>query len=325
VTVPVHVNGKETEIKVLKRFLPESVSLDGLSTLNNDARLIGLSWWAPSAATVLALSRGMFRIVTSNYNGFASVLRYGYVFIDVDFFVEVMAEGWDQIVADVLRIIPNATLPKSPPELLVDLTAVQPNLWPLSLGPIVRRSGNLIWIDLVACTAVLDRSLEFPAIAGAVGNARAAHFERTTQQTIDTTPWAPGSELAKKIGAKIKKPDGNELTDIDAIGEKGNALLLISCKSMIYSDRYDSGDYDSVRNIRTTVEEAVKWWSGIAAYLKEHPTGINYDFSQYSKIIPVVCTPQPVFVAEPYASMFVQPGLNVACSLNELRTWLTSN
>src|SRR5689334_784550 len=271
VMVPVHVNGKETKVKILKRFLPESVSLDGLSALNNDARLSGLSWWAPLAATALALSRGMFRIVTSNYNGFASLLRYGYVFMDLELFMEVMAEGWNLIVADVLRVIPNATLPQSPAELFANLIAVQPNLWPLSLGPIVRQAGDLVWIDLVACTAALDRSLEFPAITGAAGNARASHFEATTQQTINTTAWAPSPELAKKIGARIKKPDGQDLTDIDAIGEHGKTLLLVSCKSTIYSDRYDSGDYDSVRNIRTTIENAVEWWASIAEYLKENP------------------------------------------------------
>jgi hypothetical protein len=80
VQVPVHVQGENMEVKVLKRFLPEMISLDGLAKLNEDARLDGLAWWRPSATAVLALSRGMFRILASSGNSFVSLLRYGYVF-----------------------------------------------------------------------------------------------------------------------------------------------------------------------------------------------------------------------------------------------------
>jgi hypothetical protein len=325
VQVPVHVQGKNMELKVLMRFLPAMISLEGLAKLNEDARLDGLTWWNPSATAVLALSRGMFRIVVSQYNGFVSLLRYGYVFTDEGHFLEVIGGGWKMICEDVLRVIPGATLPNSPAELFDALVAFRPTLWPLSPGPIVRRAGASVWIDLIACTAVLERSFEFPIVDGDVGNARADHFEGTTQQTINATPWAPGPELAQMIGRDIKKADGTKLTDLDALGEKGLRLLLVSCKSMVYSVRYDSGDYLTVRNIRTTAEAAVKWWAEVADHLKEHPKGPNYDFSKYQDIIPVVCTPEVVYVANPYSLKFVAPGLNAVCSLNELRTWLMKN
>jgi len=325
VQVPAHVQGKEMELRVLKRFLPEMVSLDGLATLNRDARLDGLTWWKPSAAAVLALARGMFRILTTNYNGFPSLLRYGYVFMDHEHFLEVISGAWEMISKDVQRVIPRATLPNSAAELFEALMAFQPTLWPLFPGPIVRRAGASIWIDLIACTAVLAGSLEFPIVDGDVGNARADHFEGTTQQTINATPWAPGAELAAMIAREIKKQDGTKLTDLDALGENGSRLLLVSCKSMVYSGRYDSGDYVTVRNIRTTAEEAVRFWADVAAYLKEHPKGPNYDFAKYGDIIPVVCTPRVVYVADPFSLRFVLPGLNAVCSLHELRTWLMEN
>jgi hypothetical protein len=325
VQVPVHVQGKDMELKVLKRFLPQMVSLDGLAKLNEDARLDGLTWWKPSATVVLALSRGMFRILATSYNGFASLLRYGYVFIDEEHFLEVFGGGWNVICEDVLRVIPGATIPNSPAELFDALVAFRPTLWPLWPGPIVRRAGSAVWIDVIACTAVLERSLEYPIVDGDVGNARADHFEGTAQQTINATPWAPGPELAPMIAREIKKADGTKLTDLDALGEKDLSLLLVSCKSMVYSGRYDSGDYVTVRNIRTIAEEAVRYWAEVAAYLKKHPKGPNYDFSKYDDIIPVVCTPQVVYVADPYSLRFVEPGLNAACSLNELRIWLMKN
>jgi hypothetical protein len=325
VQIPVHVQGENMEVKVLKRFLPEMISLDGLAKLNEDARLDGLAWWRPSATAVLALSRGMFRILASSGNSFVSLLRYGYVFINEEYFLEVFSNGWNVIFEDVLRVVPGAIIPDSPAALFDALVALQPTLWPLSPGPVVRRAGSAVWIDVIACTAILERSLEFPIVDGGVGNARADHFEGTTQQTINATSWAPGPELAQMISREIKKADGTKLTDLDALGEKGQRLILVSCKSMVYSGSYDSGNYVTVRNIRTIAEEAVRYWAEVAAYVKKHPKGPNYDFSKYEDIIPVVCTPQVVYVADPYSLRFVEPGLNAVCSLNELRTWLMNN
>lgn len=324
IAVPVHLQGDDVEAKVLKRFLPQMLSLDGLAKLNVDSRLAGLTWWKPSAALVLALSRAMFWIIATSANGFASLLRYGYVFVDEDHFLESFHIGWEAIWKDVLRVIPGATIPTSPSQLLDDLTEVRPTLWPLVPGAVVRRAGSAVWIDVVACTAVLVRSLEYPIVDGDIGNARADHFEGTTQQTINATPWAPGTELAPMIAKEIKKADKTKLTDLDALGERGGRLLLVSCKSMVYSGRYDSGDYVTVRNIRTTVEEAVRFWAEVADYLKKNPKGPNYDFSKYEEIIPVVCTPHVVYVEDSFSLRFVQPGLNAECSLDELRTWLMS-
>lgn len=325
VQVPVHVQGEDIEVKVLKRFLPEMISLDGLAKLNEDARLDGLAWWSPSATAVLALSRGMFRILASSGNSFVSLLRYGYVFITEEYFLEIFRDGWNAIFKDVLRVVPGATIPNSPAALFDSLVAFQPTLWPLSPRPIVRRAGSAVWIDVIACTAILERSLEFPIVDGGVGNARADHFEGTTQQTINATSWAPGPALAQMISREIKKADETKLTDLDALGEKGQRLILVSCKSMVYSGSYDSGNYVTVRNMRTTAEEAVQYWAEVVAYVKKHPKGPNYDFSKYEDIIPVVCTPQVVYVADPYSLRFVEPGLRAVCSLNELRTWLTKN
>ena len=173
---------------------------------------------------------GYVRILAGNYNGFASLLLYGYVFIDQEYFLEVISGAWEMISKNVQRVIPRAALPNSAAELFEALVAFQPTLWPLSPGPIVRRAGTSVWIDLIACTAVLAGSLEFPIVDGDVGNARADHFEGTTQQTINATPWAPGPELAPMIAREIKQQDGTKLTDLDALGENGFRLLLVSCK-----------------------------------------------------------------------------------------------
>jgi hypothetical protein len=127
------------------------------------------------------------------------------------------------------------------------------------------------------------------------------------------------------IGREVTKQDGTKLTDLDALAERESQLLLVSCKSMVYSGRYDSGEYVTVRNIRTTAEEAVRYWAEVTAYLKKHPKGPNYYFLKYRDIVPIVCTPGVVYVADSFSLRFVLPGLNAVCSLHELRTWLMKN
>jgi hypothetical protein len=50
--------------------------------------------------------------------------------------------------------------------------------------------------------------------------------------------------------------------------------------------------------------------------------GDNFDFSKFSKIIPVVCTPAKVYVPIGLATAEVQQGLRAASSVAELAAWL---
>jgi hypothetical protein len=68
---------------------------------------------------------------------------------------------------------------------------------------------------------------------------------------------------------------GKQITDIDAIGAQGTTLLFVSCKSMIYSKRYDMGDYAAVRNVSTMLVDAVDKWKKLAANLLATP-GDNF-------------------------------------------------
>jgi hypothetical protein len=158
--------------------------------------------------------------------------------------------------------------------------------------------------------------------AGAAANARAATFERTTQAHIDLSNWAPLPKWLDYRGRTLRIA-GHDLTDVDAIGVDGNTILLVSCKSIVYSPQYDVGDFRIVRNVATVVNEAVAYWQGIVRLLRENRRGDNFDFTTFENILGVVCTPFVVFTADESALREIADGLRAAVSLDELDRWLS--
>ena len=93
---------------------------------------------------------------------------------------------------------------------------------------------------------------------------------------------------------------------------------MVSCKSVVYSSAYDTGEYTTVRNTASLIEKAVAYWQEKSAFFVANPIGDNYDFTKYERFIAVVCTPWPVYVPISLATQEVAPGLLVATSVGEL-------
>jgi hypothetical protein len=178
-------------------------------------------------------------------------------------------------------------------------------------------------LDVWAATARLDATLEFDIREGPIANARAEHFELAIQELINRSPWKPGSALAELRGRSLRHR-GTLITDIDAIGECGGELLLVSCKSTIYSAEYDAGDYRTVRNVATTVSHAAEEWDRKISFLRTFSVGDNFDFSAFRHIVGIVCTPTAVYVPLGTATEEIRPGLRAASSMAELARWLGS-
>ena len=116
---------------------------------------------------------------------------------------------------------------------------------------------------------------------------------------------------------------GRDLTDVDALGVNGNTILLVSCKSIVYSPEYDAGEFRIVRNVATVVNDAVKYWHDIMRLLRENGRGDNFDFTTFDNILGVVCTPFVVFTSDESALREITDGLRAAVSLDELNRWLS--
>jgi hypothetical protein len=50
---------------------------------------------------------------------------------------------------------------------------------------------------------------------------------------------------------------GRDITDFDALGLKDRKLMLVSCKSRIYSGKFDQGDPGTIRATVNVAKEAL--------------------------------------------------------------------
>lgn len=122
--------------------------------------------------------------------------------------------------------------------------------WPLLAGPVVRQEGATICVDLAMATrAFLD--LSAPIDGGEAANRRARVFELAVQRAVDKSNWRASDDV-RSLRGKTLRAAGQKLTDIDALGEQGGTLLLISCKSIIYRPELDAGTHQCVRNAAET-------------------------------------------------------------------------
>ena len=179
------------------------------------------------------------------------------------------------------------------------LVSVQGSLVPFVIGSPVIRTGDRLLMDLHAASDLFGISIEYPVTGGGAGNARAEHFEYSVQSAIDSTEWKPSSSTA--LLRKVLRLDGNDVTDIDALAELDGTLLLIDCKSRVYSAAVEHADFRAFQNNRQFVEEKVHHWNGVIETLRASPVGDNYDLSRLKEVLGVVCTPFPVYVEDPAA------------------------
>jgi len=193
--------------------------------------------------------------------------------------------------------------------------------WPLVPGPVLRIDGDAVVLDLYSATMRLNALISETAQRGAAANARATLFELRVQSVIDNSTWRPETPLRSLRGRPLRRA-GKALTDVDALGVRGTSLLLVSCKSTLYSPEYDAGDHAVVRNRADLLSRAIAEWDQKVASFRSHPIGDNFDFSPFKDVWGVVCTPMPVFApAEPLTSM-APSMLGAGCSYHELEAWL---
>ena len=251
----------------------------------------------------------------------SSMTQQGYFFVGEERLRDIVDKYLPEIVEQLTPWTPGFTWPTNYVQWRESLLAVAASLWPLSSGNVLRRFRDNFLIDTTGASHALLHRLEL-ARSSLIGNLRAREFELQCQDMIDATSWAPLPDVKALRGRPLRQ-GGKVLTDIDAIGVKERTLLIVSCKSIIYDRTYDLGEFRVIRNIQTTIDDAVDTWEGVAAKLRQEPTGENFDFSQFEEIIGVVCTPFAAYSSEERSVAFVKPGLRASSSVLELRDWLS--
>lgn len=319
----IHVADRKESGKLVKaeaKYLPALLSIDPFARLLGDKRVDPSLILTDESASLLYLLACSTTLLARHYSGFLSAVMTGYLMWNADRCFSIL-RGLFEEVPETVRHIVRAAGVRSADEVITRLASVSGSDWPLSAGPVFRHDGDAVCVDLAAAASRLDTSLEFPAIQGELANARAHHFEDEVQAIIDDSCWQPSSGLWGLRRRKIMR-NGRQISDVDAIGEHEGTLLLVSCKSVVYSKSYDAGDYKAVRNAASLVRDAVLRWDAVMEELRQNRTGDNYDLSSLRSIVGVVCTPNVIFVDLDTAKRFAAPGLRSSSSAVELAEWL---
>lgn len=210
----------------------------------------------------------------------------------------------------------------SAPQWIHYLQSMRGSAWPLIPGPVLRSDGHAALLDFYFASLRLNALIGEFGQTGVAANIRSNFFELSVQAAIDGSAWRPTHAMAKLRGKPLRR-QGRHITDIDAIGIQGDRLLCVSCKSTLYSPQYDAGEFRTIRNREGMLLTAIAEWDKKIETLRANPTGDNFDFSAFTDIIGVVCTPLPVYTSTtPVAAMTPQT-LAPGCSFRELEMWLS--
>jgi hypothetical protein len=321
--------GEPTEdntVEVLVNYRPTLENFEGLAALAQDSRF-GSEYVDGSVGILLLLLYLAFPlVVTMNRLGrthpFVSLARYGYMVLPTSMFIEVVDSLLGDYVPKVIDIMGDISLPSSANGLIESLELFDSRFWPAKFGQVHHQYHEILYLDLWGASIRLSQILEFPKGTGEISHARGEHFEKVVQKEIDASSWCPPKDL-HSMRRRTLRYSSRAIGDLDAVGHRAGKLLIASCKSYVYSGQYDIGDYKSVRNLSSTLEQDVADLKAFVAFLTSHPKGDNYDFSEYHDILALICTPQVIFVPIGTATETIDTKLYIASSFPEFRKWLS--
>jgi hypothetical protein len=319
---PVTLNVAElvgTPGKLEGAFLPRILDFAALRTLLAQAPATEVLATHREVGALFALLSMGVRLIARHPPNMMTVVARGFILLTREQFMSECGLGaWRAELPDFLA----EWAQMDDAQLVADsLVAMRGDSWPLRAGSVIRIDENAVCLDLATATTRLEAALQHSAIQGSVANLRADHFEDQTQAAIDRTSWQP-TETLRKVRRQTLRRGGRAVTDIDALGERDGVLLVISCKSFIYSDKYDIGEFRTVRNVAQMVAEAARHWATFVDELVHTPQGDNFNFGAFRQIIGVVCTPVVPYVVLGVATAEVSPGLQRTVSIRELEDWL---
>jgi len=281
-------------------------------------------WPNPEFYLVLMAARFALQAHRKLSAALLSTLEVGYWSVYTDTLERGVSAELPEIINEMRSLFPSVDFDDVASEFLTKLQNTQVSLRPLKRGPLVRVDGDLALVDMEAISSTLDKSADFPDIQGDVANIRGGYFEDSIQRTIDQSPWAPPVEF-RNYHRRVLRQSGRALTDVDGVGVKDSYLLLVSAKSIRYSDELSLGDFRAVRNASSTVLNACLAAGDVAAFLRGNPRGDNYDFSSFRELNVVVCVPHVIWVPVGPAMADVRDGLRAALTLQELAEWLNAD
>jgi hypothetical protein len=316
------------EVMTMGRYTPTLMSVSDLPSILARARGGDDQWWEPALPALLALLKAAWwALYEASDNGWLSLVRYGYLTEHWQALQQTLESSLPMLRDEIEDMFPGAC-PANAAEAIELLLTVRPQFWPPMPGPVLRPAGEGVFVDLQAATARLYRMMAVAPSGGKISNVRARHFEDVVQDLIDASPWAPGPSLRSMQRRQLRRTSGTIMTDLDAVGEFDNTLLIVDCKSIPYSIEYDAGYHTAVLNVQKEIlGNKLPNWRRVVNELTAVPIGPNYDFSRFGRIVGLICTPHVFFVplGEATQTIFISPNspaLRAVSSYGELKRFL---
>jgi hypothetical protein len=304
------------------RFTLGAACLDFLTSLNKATAQAGVKWWPEEVPLLAGFLRVVEPLVISTLKSPFQVMRCGWVLTDRQSCAAAPEAYLDDARRLATSVFPGARFPSSISALFDEVSKITGSAWPLRPGPAIRTYGDRLCLDLDSATMLLHHLAQFRTSGGEPGRIRGLDFDRGVQAILDLSAWAPPPDLRAKVGSVIKDAKGNDVTDLDAIGLKGGTLLLVSCKSRIYTDESDQGDEAATNATANVAKEALRKWNEVKTFVKRNPRCLEgVDMSQFS-LLTVVCLPHVPYVPIGPETEFVAQGLRAVVSLAELADWV---
>ncbi|MFO0857461.1 MAG: hypothetical protein U0640_08930 [Phycisphaerales bacterium] len=205
--------------------------------------------------------------------------------------------------------------------LLEVLATIRPSLRPLpENGPIAVRSNELIFLDLASCSRRLISELSIARQNTLLNNDCGDAFEECCRSRI-TKILGKERKYCALEGKKLRL-NGKELTDLDAIVVKENAVYCINCYSKLLGLEIMPGGNISISSTVKSIYDKLREWTSKVRKLNELKKGDNFHFESYESLVPIVCLPHAPFMPLGKLTEELAPGLLRVCSLVELEGWL---
>jgi len=313
------------KVEVLSNCCPQPISLAGFSEFAGHPALAGIEFLSPRASSLLLLLTALPHVLYQLDAAPRTVMKNGYFLLSNDLLRETMNQVFDKAGKTLSEVSRNIPLADSADLALQELAGMAPSLWPIDFpSPLIPVGTDAVCCDVLTASSALLKLCEFPRLGGNAANARSKHFELATQGIINQSAYKP-SDAVEQIRGRTLTLQGNNITDIDAIGAKDDTVFLVQCKSLVYRDQYDMGESQEILNAWSTVENGLKQWKQRVKTIEQNPIGDNYDLSAFKTFVPVLCTPQPVYVPVGDCTAEVVPGLRATATPQELNDFFSSD
>lgn len=314
--------GKIGDSKAIRLNAQFFIRPTSLGDLRNSLNIVGdnnFQWWPDELPSlVLLLQVAVQMIFGSEYMG-VSIPMFGYVPTTRESLTTFIDLALPSLTPSLEKLFPGK-VPKSGAEVINHLEAITGICRPFQTGPILRDFDGNVQIDLHAATQRLRHMITMPRdLGGVLVNIVSKQFELFVQDELNNSEFAPSDYLRKLRGRDLRK-SSRTITDLDAAGQRDGKLLIVSCKNIPFTERYNAGEHSIVRNVEQRLDQSVSELDEVLATLRQYPVGDNYDFSSYHEIIGVVVTPHVMFSRSNNTNSFIGPdaSLRKASSVGEL-------